>query len=342
MADDNYVYGIRETDGGKYAYAEKITVNRSNERDAAAQLKAGGTLRQPGDDGMHLIPRVGNGAKGEENLVAGSHSINRGSYKAMENSVIKAAENNPDGKVSMRVDTFGGKDRPDVIQTVNTLTDKDGNIVDRENESWSNQSNNLNNAQNAESGTDFPGYQDGLSEEERSIADDIQAKIDSGEIKIHTGLDTGWQYHHFDMEDKSMSKAHDDFVDGLKVEVSPVASEPQKGLDSDIGGREREDGPGMGGRGGDFKGGLDTSSNIISSGSVASNTTGPSEAMSDMLSSFSSEPSVADSSSSVIESAQSEVSDGPEDTSDNLSDSGGEFNGEGDSPSGDDDGMAGP
>ena len=86
MADETYVYGIYDS-GGKYAYADRITVDRSNERDAAAQLKAGGELRQPGEDGMHLIPRTGNGAKGEENLVAGSRSINRGSYKSMENSL---------------------------------------------------------------------------------------------------------------------------------------------------------------------------------------------------------------------------------------------------------------
>ena len=221
MADNNYVYGIRESDGGKFAYAEKITVDKSNERDPVAQQRAGGSLRESGDDGMHLIPRTGNGSKGEENLIAGDHSINRGSYKSMENSVIRAAENNPEGNVSMRVDTFGGVKRPDVIQVENILTDKDGNVIDRENASWSNQSKELQAGQDFESGTDFPGYKENLSEEERAIANAVQEKIDSGAIKINTGLDTGWQYHHFDMEDKDMGKSHDDFVGAATSNTGP-------------------------------------------------------------------------------------------------------------------------
>ena len=342
MADNSYVYGIRESDGGKFAYAEKFTVDNSNERDAAAQLRAGGDLREPGDDGMHLIPRKGNGAKGEENLIAGDRSINRGSYKSMENSVIKAAENNPEGNVSMRVDTFGGVKRPDVIQVEIILTDKDGNVIDRENASWSNQSKELKAGQYYESGTDFPGYKENLSEEERAIADAVQEKIDSGAIKINTGLDTGWQYRHFDMEDQEMSKAHADFVGGLKVEVNPVVSEPQGGADSESGGREREDGPGMGGRDNDFKGGPTDSTNTVPVGAATNDTNGPSEAMANMMSSVGSEPSFPEAPGSAIESLQAEASAGLDDTSEASYDFGGEAESGIDSSGVDNDGMAGP
>ena len=342
MADDNYIYGMH-ADGGKYAYADRITIDRTNERDPSAQLKAGGELRQPGDDGMHLISRVANGAKGEENLVAGSHSINRGSYKSMEQSVIKAAENNPDGKVGMRVDTFCGKDRPDVIQVENTLTDKYGEMTDRQTESWTNQSNSMDAAQYMESGTEFAGYNDSLTEEERALADEIQGKIDSGTIRINTGLDTGWQYHHYEMEDNSMGKAHDDFVSGLKVDVEPVRPGLQGGTDSGMGGREREDGPGMGGRDGDFKGGEGTSSYNGPVGTGGGSESGPSEAISTIQSAASTEGASPEPVSSAIEGVQSEASSGISDTSesDAISDSGGEcVNDNG--LSGADDGMAGP
>ena len=343
MADNNYVYGIRESDGGKFAYAEKITVDKSNERDPVAQQRAGGSLRESGDDGMHLIPRTGNGSKGEENLIAGDHSINRGSYKSMENSVIRAAENNPDGKVSMRVDTYGGSNRPDVIQVETILTDKVGNIVDRENESWSNQSKELKEGQDIESGTDFPGYQENLSEGERALANEIQEKIDSGAIKINTGLDTGWVYHHFDMEENEMSKAHDDFVGGLKVEVSSAApAAPQTDTGFETGGRERDDGPGMGGRDNDSKGGPNNSSHMSSDGSAVSNTSGPSEAISSVMSSVGSEASSFEAPSSAIEGVQAEASTGCEDSPDALSDLGGEAESGIDVSGGEDDGMAGP
>ena len=343
MADNSYVYGTRESDGGKFAYAEKFTVDNSNERDPAAQLRAGGDLREPGDDGMHLIPRKGNGAKGEENLIAGDRSINRGSYKSMENSVIRAAENNPDGKVSMRVDTYGGSNRPDVIQVENILIDKDGNIVDRENESWSNQSKELKAGQDIESGTDFPGYQENLSEGERALDNEIQEKIDSGAIKINTGLDTGWVYHHFDMEENEMSKAHDDFVGGLKAEVSSVApAASQTGTGFETGGRERDDGPGMGGRDNDSKGGPTDSTNTVPVGAATNDINGPSEAMANMMSSVGSEPSFSEAPSSAIESLQAEASAGLDDTSEASYDFGGEAESGIDSSGGDNDGMAGP
>ena len=336
MADETYVYGIYDS-GGKYAYADRITVDRSNERDAAAQLKAGGELRQPGDDGMHLIPRTGNGAKGEENLVAGSRSINRGSYKSMENSVIKAAENNPDGKVGMRVDTFGGKDRPDVIQVENSLTDKGGNVVDLQNESWTNQSNSMNAAQHAESGTSFENYYDSLTEDERAVADDIQTLIDSGKIRIKTGLDTGWQYHHFNMEGKEMGRAHEDFVKELRVESGAVPSVPQASKNTEMGGREREDGPGMRGRDGDFKGDLGPASSVGTHGTGFASG-GSSEAVSAVHASFDAESSF-ESNSTAVDAVQSDVGSYADDVSDSVTVSeGGCESG----PDGADDGMSGP
>ncbi len=336
MADETYVYGIHGS-GGKYAYADRITVNRLNERDAAAQLKAGGKLRQLGDDGMHLIPRTGNGAKGEENLIAGSHSINRGSYKSMENSVIKAAENNPEGKVSMRVDTFGGKDRPDVIQVENSVTDKDGNVVDRQNESWTNQSNSTNAAQYAESGTSFENYYDSLTEDERAVADEIQTQIDSGKIRINSGLDTGWQYHHFDIEGKEMGRAHEDFVKELRVELGAVPSVPQASMNTELGGREREDAPGMSGRDGDFKGDFGSASSVVSHG-AGSASGGSSEAVSAVQESFDAESSL-ESNSPAIDAVQSDVDTYADDMSDTFSVSeGGCESG----PDGVDDGMSGP
>lgn len=338
MADNSYLYGIHDS-GGKYAYADKITVDRSNERDAAAQLKAGGDLRQPGDDGMHLIPRTGNGAKGEENLVAGSHSINRGSYKTMENSVIKAVENNPEGKVSMRVDTFGGKDRPDVIQAENSLTDKDGNIVDRQNESWTNQPNSVNAVQYAESGTSFEGYYDNLTEDERAIADEIQTKIDSGKITFNTGLDTGWKYQRIKTEDKEMGRLHDDFVKELRVEPGTVPIVPQKSTNTEMGGREREDSHGMGGRDGDFKGGPGPSASVGTSGAGSVNG-GHSEAVSAVQASFD-EGFSSESNSVAVDAVQSDVGTCADDVSDSVSVSEGECEGDG-GPDGTDDGMAGP
>lgn len=272
MADENYVYGENEN-GWKYAYAEKITVDRNNERDSNAQRKAGGELREYGDDGMHLLARVANGAKGSENLVAGCRSINRGSYKSMENSIIKAAENHPDDKVSMRVDTFYGKDRPDVFQVENTLTDKDGNVTDRQTVSYTNLDNQTKEGQDIESGTEFSGYIETLSDEERALANEAQEKIDSGEIRINEGLDQGWKYIQFDpVEEMDMSTKHDDFVKGLRVEVSPPETPPAgKPGSTSTGGRERGDGPGMGGRDNDYKSASDNSNDKSNNTSNSNN-----------------------------------------------------------------------
>lgn len=345
MADANYVYGIHESGGGKYAYAERITIDRNNERDPQAQLKAGGDFRQKGDDGMHLISRVANGSKGEENLIAGDHSINRGSYKSMENSVIRAVENTPDGNVSMRVDTFGGKDRPDIIQVHNTLTDKDGNIIDRQNESWSNQSNELNNILTNESGTDFWGYQENLTKEERALADEVQSKIDLGTIKVNTGLDTGWQYHQFNTtEDPTMGKAHDDFVKGLKVDTSISTTQSTTSSKNTTGGREHE-GYGMGGRDDDYKSAQDnpSKSNSVSSGA----NTNSIETMPINPTATASETLTQDNSvGAVINDIQSETSAAlegvdSESTAEGMTESSGVSDGT-DGLSGEDGGIAGP
>ena len=67
--------------------------NEAADRNGTMQVNAGGSARLATDDGGHLIAARANGPAIEENLSAQDSSLNRSSYKAMENAELRAIQN---------------------------------------------------------------------------------------------------------------------------------------------------------------------------------------------------------------------------------------------------------
>lgn len=99
------------------------------ERDALAQREAGGDERRLDDDGGHLIGARFGGAPGSENLDAQNRQVNRGDYKAVENSWARSLEDGD--QVFVDVETFKteGSDRPAAFMGYSITEHSDGSRV---------------------------------------------------------------------------------------------------------------------------------------------------------------------------------------------------------------------
>ncbi len=92
----SYVY--IDTPNGKTAYGQ-LTLVDNPERDAKAQVEAGGKDRRMEndfwgkDDGGHLIGARFGGAPGAENLTPQNRNLNRSAYKSMEDTWAEALRN---------------------------------------------------------------------------------------------------------------------------------------------------------------------------------------------------------------------------------------------------------
>ena len=131
----------------------KLRLDPNTERNAYAQLKAGGEDRHRGklegegkDDGGHLIGRRFGGSKELDNMIAQDSHLNRGEYKAMENAwegYLEAKNEDGSPKYNVEVDIRckykdvreetqqRDSQRPSDIFVYSKVTDSSGNVVDK-------------------------------------------------------------------------------------------------------------------------------------------------------------------------------------------------------------------
>ena len=95
-----------------------------NGRDNDAQKEAGGSDRQEGDHGGHLVARMNGGAEGNENMVALRGHINQSDYKRGENEENQMLKDGKEVNESGKVSYDGDSSRPSKIEKTYTDGDK--------------------------------------------------------------------------------------------------------------------------------------------------------------------------------------------------------------------------
>jgi hypothetical protein len=93
----------------------KLKLNKSQGRNAKAQLEAGGKDRLPTDQGGHFIGRRFDGPMDDFNHFAQNGNFNNGAYKSLENSWQRAIEQGKSVEVEITPIYPGGSLRPSAI-----------------------------------------------------------------------------------------------------------------------------------------------------------------------------------------------------------------------------------
>ena len=102
----------------------KLQDTPENGRNNDAQKEAGGSDRQDGDHGGHLVARMNGGAEGNENMVAMRGHINQSDYKRGENEENQMLKDGKEVNESGKVSYDGDSSRPSKIEKTYTDGDK--------------------------------------------------------------------------------------------------------------------------------------------------------------------------------------------------------------------------
>ncbi len=110
------------TDGqGRVTEADGKLVLKSGERNGYQQSHAGGADRLASDDGGHLIATIFKGPGERLNLVPMDSNLNRGAWKAMENSWSEALSQGKEVSVQIKPHYDGTSLRPDSFEVRYTI-----------------------------------------------------------------------------------------------------------------------------------------------------------------------------------------------------------------------------
>ncbi len=107
---DGYKYSTDEL--GRIDEADGMLVRGDGERNEYAQSIIGREDRLPTDDGGHLIARIFKGSGDIDNLVPMDATLNRGDWKAMENTWKRALDEGGEVRVKIRPIYEGSSTRP--------------------------------------------------------------------------------------------------------------------------------------------------------------------------------------------------------------------------------------
>lgn len=128
LPDTEYeINGVKyQTDenGRIISWDGKLQDTPENGRDNDAQKEAGGSDRQDGDHGGHLVARMNGGAEGNENMVAMRGHINQSDYKRGENEENQMLKDGKEVNESGKVSYDGESSRPSKIEKTYTDGDK--------------------------------------------------------------------------------------------------------------------------------------------------------------------------------------------------------------------------
>lgn len=87
-------------------------MNEDGDRNSYQQRRAGGRDRLPTDDGGHFIATVFRGPGERINLAPMDFNLNRGAWKAMENTWSEALQNGKQVEITIDVSYAEGTRRP--------------------------------------------------------------------------------------------------------------------------------------------------------------------------------------------------------------------------------------
>ena len=123
-------YTYTQTEYGKHAYGV-VQNGATSPRNNSAQRNAGGTDREPGDHGGHLIPHSPGGRNDETNLDAQNANVNQIGQRSIERDVSRLADD-PNKTVYLDVQNYNrsGVDRPDCTMITVGVQDNTTGRVD--------------------------------------------------------------------------------------------------------------------------------------------------------------------------------------------------------------------
>ena len=192
---------------GEYTYSQNangknasgiIANGSTSERDLGAQRSAGGSDRQTGDQGGHLIADRFGGRNDPTNLDAQAANVNQKDQANVERNVANLAAN-PNNTVSMSVANFNSVgERPDATMINVGVQDNTTGAIDEQHISFQNASHDLqqlwNDTANQADQTIDPSQNAGMTDEQRDIANDLCGAEDA----VDDRLGSGWEHTDFD------------------------------------------------------------------------------------------------------------------------------------------------
>lgn len=192
---------------GEYTYSQNangknasgiIANGSTSERDLGAQRSAGGSDRQTGDQGGHLIADCFGGRNDPTNLDAQAANVNQKDQANVERNVANLAAN-PNNTVSMSVANFNSVgERPDATMINVGVQDNTTGAIDEQHISFQNASHDLqqswNDTANQADQTIDPSQNAGMTDEQRDIANDLCGAEDA----VDDRLGSGWEHTDFD------------------------------------------------------------------------------------------------------------------------------------------------
>lgn len=192
---------------GEYTYSQNangknasgiIANGSTSERDLGAQRSAGGSDRQTGDQGGHLIADCFGGRNDPTNLDAQAANVNQKDQANVERNVANLAAN-PNNTVSMSVANFNSVgERPDATMINVGVQDNTTGAIDEQHISFQNASHDLqqswNDTVNQADQTIDPSQNAGMTDEQRDIANDLCGAEDA----VDDRLGSGWEHTDFD------------------------------------------------------------------------------------------------------------------------------------------------
>lgn len=192
---------------GEYTYSQNangkcasgiIANGSTSERDLGAQRSAGGSDRQAGDQGGHLIADRFGGRNDPTNLDAQAANVNQKDQANVERNVANLAANS-NNTVSMSVANFNSVgERPDATMINVGVQDNTTGTIDEQHISFQNASHDLqqswNDTANQADQTVDPSQNAGMTDEQRDIANDLCGAEDA----VDDRLGSGWEHTDFD------------------------------------------------------------------------------------------------------------------------------------------------
>ena len=117
---NGYSYTLDEA--GRTTRVEgQLVSNPAQVRNARAQLDAGGEFRLPTDEGGHFVGRRFDGPLDDFNHFSQNMNLNRGAYKALENSWQRALDKGQSVYIELKPTYPGNSLRPSVLEVNHTI-----------------------------------------------------------------------------------------------------------------------------------------------------------------------------------------------------------------------------
>lgn len=129
--------------------------------------------KEEGDHAGHLIARENGGSGYVDNMAAMNNKVNTRDYRDFERENTAVLKNGYDVHVDGDLAYSQGQDRPDAFMLERKILDKDGNVVDHEYFSWSNED--MSQYDDVDYDFDDDDYPNPIPEDERLTPEELEA-----------------------------------------------------------------------------------------------------------------------------------------------------------------------